>query len=233
MERLYKITEEKLASGRFHGIGEIIIRHYPYFNHPVGEGPAQYVKKEPNTVHMHRLAEIAIKHQRPLVIHMEGEPPLVAGLDAFLGKYPQLTLVWAHACGRIAPALIESLLAKHENLFCDLATMTNTYQGYGYSIGRHYPARKGWPSAYEWTYLIEENGKFIPETKRAIERFPDRFLGVGMDNAHMEIVEANYTSRMRRFRELLGTLAPDVAEKLAFKNAVRVFRLDLPAQPAR
>jgi hypothetical protein len=38
---------------------------------------------------------------------------------------------------------------------------------------------------------------------------------------------------MRRFRELLGTLAPDVAEKLAFKNAVRVFRLDLPAQPAR
>jgi hypothetical protein len=233
MERLYKLTAEKLASGRFYGIGEIIIRHYPYFNHPVTDGPNMDVRKEPNTEHMRRLAEIAIKYDRPMVIHMEGEPPLVASLDALLAQHTDLTLIWAHACGRVQPSLIESMLAKHRNLYCDLATMTNTYQGYGYAVGRNYPERKGWPSAYAWTYLIEENGKFFPETKRVIERFPDRFLGVGMDNAHMEISEASYTARMQRFRELLGTLAPDVAQKLAYKNPARVFRLDVPSAPMR
>jgi hypothetical protein len=122
---------------------------------------------------------------------------------------------------------MESMLATHKNLYCDLATMTNTYQGYGYAVGRHYPERKGWPSAYAWTFLIEENGEFFPEAKRVIERFADRFLGVGMDNARMEINDASYASRMKRFRELLGTLAPDVAEKLAFRNAMRLFRLDV------
>jgi Tat protein secretion system quality control protein TatD with DNase activity len=231
MERLYKLTAEKLASGRFHGIGEIIIRHYPYFNHPVSDGPNMDISKEPDTEHMRRLAEIAVQYDRPMVIHMEGEPALVASLDAFLARQPKLKLIWAHACGRIAPAIMESMLATHKNLYCDLATMTNTYQGYGYAVGRHYPEHKGWPSAYAWTFLIEENGEFFPEVKRVIERFADRFLGVGMDNAHMEINDASYASRMKRFRELLGTLAPDLAEKLAFRNATRVFRLKL--SPAR
>jgi hypothetical protein len=231
MERLYKLTDEKLASGDFKGIGEVIIRHYPYFNSKVRAGPHMDIRKEPNTRHMQRLAKIAIKYDVPIVVHMEAEPVLAKGLDDLLTRYPKLKLVWAHACGRSKPSLIEAMLAKHEALYCDLSEMTNTFQGYGYSVGRNYPRRKGWPSAYEWTYLTEENGKFLPEMKRVIERFPDRFIGVGMDNAHGEIPENTYSARVKRFRQLLGTLSPDAATKLAYKNAVRVFRLNVPALP--
>ncbi|MFZ4806315.1 MAG: amidohydrolase family protein [Hyphomicrobiaceae bacterium] len=228
MENLYALTDKKLASGAYYGIGEVIIRHWPYFQSNVKPGPGMDVRKSPDTQDMERLAALAIRNDVPIVIHMEGEPLLVSALERLLQKHRALRLVWSHACGRVDPEIIEAMLQKFPGLFCDLSNMTNTRQGYGYSIGEDYPARKGWPAAKAHTFILEENGSFLPAARRMIERYPDRFVGVGMDNAHRELGQEIYALRADRFRKLLGSLSPDVAEKLAYRNAIRVFRLRVP-----
>lgn len=230
MLRLYESVEQKLASGAYYGIGEVIIRHYPYYNHPsVSEaGKHMDVQKSPDTAHFRKLAALAKKSDVPLIFHMEGEPPLVRDLSAVLRDYPETKFVWSHMCGRISAELLAQLLVKHENLTCDLAAMANVGPtGYGFSKGKDYPARFGWPRAFEWTYIIEEDGKFLPEFREIILKFPNRFLGVGMDNAHGALPSRAFRERLQRFRELLGGLPKDVAKRLACENAKLLWKLNV------
>ncbi len=228
MLRLYESVEQKLRSGNYFGIGEVIIRHYPYYNHPtVAEtGRHMDIQQSPNTVHFRKLAELAGKNQLPIIFHMEGEPQLVNDLTLVLKDFSQTKFVWSHMCGRISPETLADLFLKYGNLSCDLAAMVNVGPtGYGFSKGKDYPVRPGWPRAFQWTYIIEEDGRFFPEVKNLILKFPGRFLGVGMDNAHGPLPSRAFKERLRRFRELLGDLPDEVAKKLACENARRLWNL--------
>jgi hypothetical protein len=228
MQKLYSEVEAKLDTGLYFGIGEVILRHYPYFNHPTvaSSGKHMQIEKSPDSKHFRKLASIANEKKVPINFHMEGEPSLVRDLRQVLHDFPRVTFIWAHMCGRISAKQIASLMESFPNLFCDLAAMTNVGPtGYGYARGKSFPERKGWPEAHEWTFIIEENGRFYPEVKDLLMRFPDRFIGVGMDNAHGSLPSKVYASRLSRFRELLGTLPPDVAKKLACQNAKDLWRL--------
>jgi hypothetical protein len=95
--------------------------------------------------------------------------------------------------------------------------MTNT-GGYG----------SGWPRAEDFTYKFEVKGIFHEPYKKLILDFPDRFF-VGMDVAHQSrwTMESGNTfeRRVNRTRELLGTLPEPVAKKLAYENAISVYKL--------
>lgn len=209
--------DKKLQEKKVHGIGEVLVRHWAYPNE--GKmGKHAEIDKKFDTVFIKNIAAIAIKHQVPMVIHMEGYPQLVAELDKVLGELPYLKLVWAHACGRSSPAVIADLLSKHKNLHCDLSNMTNT-GGYG----------SAWPKAEDFTFRVESKGAFFDEFKKVILDHPDRFF-VGMDVAHQSrwtMEKGNtFERRVERTRELLSTLPPPVAKKLAFENAISIYRLN-------
>lgn len=230
LEMLYEQTEQKLRSGRYVGIGEVIVRHYPYFNHPSvsSSGKNMDVRKRFESAHIRRLAQMAGVHGVPLVFHMEGEPPLVAEAEPVFKDHPQTTFIWSHMCGRVSNSELARLLNAHPNLYCDMAAMTNTGPtGYGFSEGRDFPSREGWPMAFAWTHIVESNGEFFPDVKRLLLRFPTRFLGVGMDNAHGPLPSRAFRERLQRFRVLLGTLPPDVAKQLACTNAKVVWKLQV------
>lgn len=116
VEQLVKETEAKLASGKFFGIGEFIVRHWAY-------SPGRHAEQENpiDSTFMRRMSAIAARFDVPMVIHMEGYP---------------------------------ALLARHPNLFCDLATMANVGNA---SYGT------GWPRMEEITALIEQDGVLFPE----------------------------------------------------------------------
>ena len=211
INRLIEETEAKLASGKFFGIGEFIVRHWAYSSgiHAEQENPI-------DSIFMRKMSAIAARYDVPMVVHMEGYPQLVEDLSKLLREYPSTRIVWAHNCGRSKASVIRAMLARHSNLFCDIAGMANVGRR-GYGIG--------WPRMEEFTALVERDGVLFPEMKELYEEFPDRFM-IGMDVAHAPgNNRKNYTQRVVRFRELLGQLKPETAKKFAETNAVRVFKL--------
>ena len=215
-QKILKEIDKELEEKKVYGIGEVLVRHWAYANEG-RTGQHAEIDKRFDTVFIRQIATIAIKHQVPVVIHMEGYPELVKELDTVLIEQSNLRLVWAHGCGRSGPEVIRGLLVSHPNLYCDLSNMTNT-GGYG----------SGWPRAEEFTYKFETKGIFHEPYKKLILDFPDRFF-VGMDVAHQSrwaMENGNtFERRVNRTRELLGTLPVSVAKKLAYENVIAVYRL--------
>lgn len=214
IESLLHETEWKLASGKFYGIGELIVRHFAYSRsrHAEQENPIY-------STFTRRLSAIAMRFDVPIVIHMEGEPGLVADFSRLIDENKTVRYVWAHNCGRSRAEVIRSMLEKHATLFCDLASMTNVgpkTQSYG----------TGWPRSEPYTALIEDGGGHLfPDMKKLFEDFPDRFT-LGMDVAHARGMNSrNYSRRVNRFRQLLGQLTPKNAKLIAEDNALHLFKL--------
>lgn len=211
---LLESTEKKLASGKFHGIGEVIVRHFAYSG-----GPHAELDQPIYSAFTRELSRLAAKFDVPIVVHMEGAPDLVANFSRLIAGNPKVVYVWAHNCGRSRAPVIRDMLTKHSNLMCDLAGMVNfAPRGVGYGTG--------WPRKEVYTALMEENGRFFPEMQAVYQDFPDRFV-IGTDIAHASVMnERAYRVRIARFRDLLGTLKPETAKRLAETNAVRIFRLE-------
>jgi Tat protein secretion system quality control protein TatD with DNase activity len=215
-QTILKEIDKKLEEKKVYGIGEVLVRHWAYSNEGK-TGPHSEIDKRFDTLFVRQIAGIAMKYQVPVVIHMEGYPQLVKELDVVLTELPTLKLVWAHACGRSDAQVINTLLQKHPNLYCDLSNMTNT-GGYG----------SGWPRAEVFTKKIELDGVFDDEFKNLIILHPTRFF-VGMDVAHQSrwtMEKGNtFERRVQRTRDLLGTLPLTIAKKLAYENVIQVYKL--------
>jgi Tat protein secretion system quality control protein TatD with DNase activity len=218
-QRILNEIDKKLENKKVFGIGEVLVRHWAYPNE--GKiGQHAEIDKRFDSLFIRQIARIAIKHQVPMVIHMEGYPELLNDLKVVLTEMPTLRLVWAHACGRSGSEIIRALLTAHTSLYCDLSNMTNT-GGYG----------SGWPKAEGFTHKLEAEGVFHEPFKKLILDFPDRFF-VGMDVAHQSrwtMENGNtFEKRVKRTRELLATLPEPVAKKLAYQNVIKVYKLPLP-----
>jgi len=214
VESLIRLTERKLASGKFFGIGEFIVRHWAYI--PTWAHSAGDHAEQDNPIYselMRRFSVLAAKYDVPILLHMEGYPALVEDFSRLLSENPGTRYVWAHNCGRSKAAVIRTMLSRHQNLFCDLGGMTSEWRGYG----------TGWPRKEEFTALIEQSGVLFPEMRSLYEEFPDRFM-VGMDVAHAPAWKI-YEGRVRRTREVLKQVSPETRAKMAEQNAIRIFKL--------
>jgi Tat protein secretion system quality control protein TatD with DNase activity len=212
VETILKEAETKLATGRFRGIGEVIVKHFAYSSgrHAEQENPIY-------SLFMQRLSRLATRFDVPIVLHMEGTPHLVEDFARLLSENPGASYVWSHNCGRSKAPVIRAMLENHPNLYCDLAAMTNVGES-GYGIG--------WPRMEEYNALIEKDGVLFPEMRELFEAFSDRFM-IGMDVAHAPGMNLkNYTRRAQRFRGLLAQFTPHTAAAFAEGNAVRVFKLN-------
>jgi len=212
VEAILNETESKLATGRYFGIGEVIVKHFAYSSgrHAELENPIY-------SSFMRRLSQLAGRFDVPIVLHMEGEPRLVEDFSRLLREYPRVRYAWAHNCGRSTAPVIRTMLENHPNLYCDLAGMANVGEsGYG----------TGWPRMEAYTALVEKDGVLFPEMRAIYEAFPDRFM-IGTDVAHAPGMNlTNYGRRVKRFRELLAQLTPETAEAFADGNATRIFKLN-------
>lgn len=214
VESLIRETERKLGSRKFFGIGEFIVRHWAYAPAP---GPHDELENPIYSELMRSFSVLAARFDVPMVIHMEGYPKLVADFSRLMSEHPATRYVWAHSCGRGKASVIDDLLSRFPNLFCDLGGMTNVRGYYHYG--------SGWPRMEEFTSLIERDGVLFPEMRSLYEKFPDRFM-VGTDLAHAPYMKMqNYSAHVRRFRELLDQLSPETRAKIAELNAIRIFKL--------
>jgi len=139
----------------------------------------------------------------PVVIHEELTDAAVTQLDAALAAHRKTAVVIAHG-GEGPPARVDAMLARNPNLFLDLS-------------GMHFQRKPA---------LASETGPLDPAWKAVIETHPDRFL-IGIDVWAPKLFEpATLDKLMVWTRRILGELKPDVAERVASKNAAALFKLE-------
>ncbi len=105
-----------------------------------------------------------------------------------------MKIVWAHTGFSTGPEMIEKYLQKYPNLWGELS----------------------------YRYDVTEAGKLKQSWRRLFEKYPDRFI-VGSDTWVTERW-GQYASIMNGYRDWLAELPKDVAEKIAYRNAERLFR---------
>jgi hypothetical protein len=107
---------------------------------------------------------------------------------------PRLRIIWAHAGMSSGPQAVGAVLDRYPNLWVDLAIRN---------------------------YDVAPGGTLDPGWRAVFLRHPDRFLA-GTDTwmtARWEMLPAS----VAEVRGYLGQLPRDVAEKIAFRNAERLF----------
>jgi predicted TIM-barrel fold metal-dependent hydrolase len=162
------------------------------------------IDRDPNDSHFLEILKLAGERGVPVVIHYEMTAPTAAArLEKALGARPEATVVLAHA-GEAKPAELEKVLARNANLMVDLS-------------GMHFQRT---PS------LATETGPLDTRWKALIEKMPERFI-MGVDVWAPRLFEPAMLDRLMRWtRRVLGELSPATAERVAWKNAAKLFRLD-------
>lgn len=161
------------------------------------------IDRDPSAPAFLKLLEVAARHGLPVIIHDELNDAAAANLSRALAAQPKAVIVLAHA-GETTPAKLEPMLALHGNLMVDLS-------------GMHFQRKPA---------LASETGPLDPAWKALIEKKPDRFL-MGIDVWAPRLFEPAMLDRLMKWtRRILGELSPTVAERLAYRNAVKLYRAE-------
>ena len=163
---------------------------------------AKYPHEGLGEFHLHNTGEEKLPLLRQVVaMAMERKIPLHvhSGARAVENLYdlePALTIIWAHAGMSEPPDVVEKMLATYPTLYAD-----TSYREYD---------------------ILTSSGELQPDWERTIRRFSDRFM-VGSDtwvNSQWD----NYSQLIDLNRQWLSLFPRSIAEKLAYKNAEKLFK---------
>ena len=161
------------------------------------------IDRDPNGPVFGKILDAAAKFEVPIVIHYELTDAAETALDRALAAHRKSIIVLAHG-GDGPPGRLDRLLLRNPNLFVDLS-------------GMHFQRTPA---------LASETGPLDRGWKALIEKTPDRFL-IGVDAGAARLFEPAMLDRLFGWtRRILGELKPDVAERVAHRNAAKLYRLE-------
>ena len=230
-QKFRKRAEEILALGAV-GFGEMSILHVSLtqghqYESVAGDHPLLLL-----------LADIAAEKDAVIDMHFDpvpedmptpdwlSQPPNpkmlkenLAGFERLLAHNRKAKIVWAHAAsdniGSWGPELTRQMLQRHPNLYM--------------SIRMAYGRGKGQARAH---YSMDSDG-VKPEWLQVFKDFPDRFV-LGGDQfftpSQVNGAKAEFSKHAKTIREhadqLLASLPEDLARKIGYENAARLYRLN-------
>lgn len=232
VERFRALAEHSATSG-VKGFGEIALHHISLNDQHAYEAiPAddELVKILVDVVAQHGLVidvhfdPVLAKMAKPEKLESPNNPaefePNFEAFERMLAYNRKARIVWAHAggvdmLGHYTPQLVQTLLERHPNLFFSLRPM-----------GRE-------PGVM---LRAGPKGKRLnPEWVAVVEKYPDRFV-VGSDSflvadsaqrvGAARIFAAASARQRQAIREVLAALKPDVARKVGYENAERLYQLN-------
>lgn len=228
VRRRFADTAMQIVASGARGFGEITAHHVSLSpSHGYESVPADHPL-------LLLLADLAAQHDMPIDLHFDPvpedvdkpanlsspkNPPVLKenlkGLERLLAHNRQARIVWAHAggdpVGFFTAKLAREMLERHVNLFFSIRPTNNR-------PGAMAPPRG--PINDEWLAVLRD--------------FPDRFV-IGSDTF---VVPSRYTGpeaprifasrahvQFNGIRRLLAHLPADLARRIGFENAERIYRL--------
>jgi len=200
-----------VRSGRYFAMGEFEARHY------VSSTNNRDIHMPIDSDSFHGVFKAAEATGVAFLLHHEAEDALLPELEKMLSLYPKANVVWCHV-GRNrdpktwtrfpSPEGVRTFIQKYPNLYFDVLQSGS---------------RSVFPPTGAYESILYYGGKqaaLMPEWVQLFDTFPDRFLiGSDINTGRW----GNYDQVMYRFRtSILRVLAPETAEKIAFKNAWRL-----------
>lgn len=186
--KLMTMLEDYLKSGKFKGIGEISVTHFPERGFPEADF-------SPTSASMKGIMKLAEQYRVPVNIHCE--ITRIREFSELLNEFKNVSVIWAHG-GYTPYVLAKRMLENHANLHFELSARVwlNHPRSPDYTIFKN--ETEVWK---EWLDLIESN--------------PKRFL-IGTDASHRS--RENEKAKIERVRHFLTRLSPKTRELVAPKN---------------
>ena len=194
--------DRDLASGKIRGIGELILNNVN--SHP---NPAFRRKATIDAAPIKALFSLAEKHQAFVQIHMEDDPQSLKQLGHLLEAHPRVPVILSHCLAVGGADSARQFLSRYPNAYCELSARS--------------PAVLQAPVAMQ-KYGVHDHANLEAPWLDLIEQMPDRFM-VGSDS-FASFVRYGHAIRLAR-SGLLANLSEATMRKVAYENAVRVFRL--------
>lgn len=197
---MFKVADGLLETRQAYGFGEIHVDNN-------NSSPTNSFRRKvtlDNPV-IRTMYEIANKHSSFIQLHMEADDANIAALKRYLSEFPKVHTVISHGLPYGKQTLIRDLLEKHPNIYFDLSRKGSVLNEK--EVGQAFSARNGVKDIW----------------LKSLEMYPDRFM-VGSDTHYPD--ESRYDDVMNEFREgLFPYLQPETLKKVAYQNAIKVFRL--------
>lgn len=204
-KNMFTQAEQMFKAGTLKGFGEI---HSD--NHR--SGPANISRQiRLRTPTIEKMYEIANRYGAYVQVHAEYEPEFEEDLYYMSKTYPLTLTVLAHCLPRSDPQVINKFFTDLPNVVCEISGKNGPVHAGPFNSGRMYGV-----GGVKQTWL------------EVIKKHPDRVM-LGTDPCCG--LETRYSEMIEDLRTMfLPYLEPEVAEKIAYKNAVRWFKLDGPKQ---
>jgi predicted TIM-barrel fold metal-dependent hydrolase len=184
-----------LRSGRFKGIGEISVAHFPSLGFPEADF-------DPAGPTMRGIMALARRHGVPVLVHCE--VTRLSQFSALLADFEDVATIWAHG-GYTPLFLAERMLERHPNLTYELSART---------WRRH-------PRSPEYTIMRDDEAVW-PEWLALVEAMPGRFL-VGTDASHHDL--GRERMKLESVQRFLDQLSPAARQAVAEGNIRRLLKL--------
>ena len=219
----FEETIQKFKNGKCYGFGEAGLVHY----NKKKKNPPKYRGEQPELdlylKHpiIDKAFEFVNEHKMPINLHLEPFHEM-DGIDRLIEfkkfykdkcrKYPDAKIVLAHT-GMMPTKDLEEIFDYCPNTYTD------------------------WKIAFHWSSLWGFEDLHIPNDYRfklhevwakSMEKYSDRyFFGSDHKLGKSPSYDVFVEHYMKHVRLMIGSLSPDVQEKIAYKNAARLFKINL------
>lgn len=200
--KLKEDLDRDLASGKIKGIGELILNNAN--SHP---NPAFRRKATIDAPSIKQLFSLAEKHEAFVQIHMEDDPQSLEQLGNLLTAHPKVPVILSHCFAVGGADSAKQFLSRYPNTYCDLSARSPAVLQAPVAMQRH---------------GVHDHANLEAPWLALIEQMPDRFM-VGSDS-FASFVRYSHAIKLAR-SGLLANLSEATMRKVAYENAVRVFKL--------